>query len=399
MFSIKRFVILSLIVVFLGVSFFFGFLYGQQKSSAPAAPPQVKVEVQLPGLEGVDFRLLTEVWDLIQKNYLKKPVPEKKLFYGALAGSVASLEDPYSVFLEPKTAEKFTQELSGSFEGIGAEIGIRNDNLVIIAPLLDTPAEKAGLRAGDRILVIEKSDTAGMPLDQAVNLIRGPKGTEVKLLINRNGFAKPKEFVIVRDTIKIRSVKWEMKDKKIAYIKLSYFNEDTTNDFNQVVREILLQNPRAVILDLRNNPGGFLNVAVEVAGEWIEKKTAVIERFSDQRQEEFKTEGLARLQNIKTIILVNPGSASGAEIVAGALQDYGKAILVGEKTFGKGSIQDLKQLRDGSAVKLTVGEWLTPKGRQINEKGIAPDIEIKLTEEDYSADRDPQLDRALEILK
>lgn len=345
----------------------------------------------------IDFNLFWKVWDLVKKEYVRQPVVDTKLFYGALSGIVSALEDPYSIFLDPDMAKKFQQELEGAFEGIGAELGIKNKQLTVIAPLPGTPAERAGLKAGDKILAIDGKDTSGMALDYAVSIIRGPKGTEVALTIWREGWEKPEEIKIIRDRIELTSVKWEMKDQ-IAYLEINHFNEDTSERVNRAINEILVKNPKGLILDLRNNPGGFLNTAVEIGGEWIENGVIVIEQLQDGRRKEHKSSGLARLQNLKTVVLVNEGSASASEILAGALQDYGKAILVGKKTFGKGSVQNLEMLSDGSAVKITVAEWLTPKGRLIEGEGITPDEEVDLTAEDYEADRDPQLDRAIKIL-
>jgi len=345
----------------------------------------------------IDFDLFWEVWNLVKKEYVHQPVQDTKLFYGALAGIVYALEDPYSTFFDPQMAKKFQEELQGSFEGIGAELGIKDKQLTIIAPLPETPAAQAGLKSGDKILAIGGKDTNGMALDYAVSLIRGPKGTEVTLAIWREDWEKPKDFKIKRDKIELVSVKWEMKGD-IGYIEINHFNEDTNARFNQAVNEIITKNPKGLILDLRNNPGGFLETAVDVAGEWIENNLVVIEQAEDGRKDELKSKGSARLQNLETVVLVNEGSASASEIVAGALQDYAKAVLVGKKTFGKGSVQSLETLRDGSAIKITVAEWLTPKGRLINKEGIKPDIEVDLTEEDYSASRDPQLDKAIELL-
>lgn len=345
----------------------------------------------------VNFDLFWQVWDLVKKNYVHQPVADTKLFYGALSGIVSAVEDPYTVFFDPDTAKKFQQELEGAFEGIGAELGIKNKQLTIIAPLSGTPAERAGLKAGDAILAIGDKDTAGMALDYAVSLIRGAKGTEVNLTIWREGWEKPEDFKIVRDRIEVASVKWEMKND-IAYIEINHFNEDTTRRFNQAIAEILPKNTKGVILDLRNNPGGFLDGAVDIAGEWIENDVIVTEQIDDGQKNEERSDGLARLQNLKTVVLVNEGSASASEIVAGALQDYAKATIVGKKTFGKGSVQNLESLPDGSAVKITVAEWLTPKGRHIDKEGITPDVEVDLTEEDYNANRDPQLDKAIELI-
>ena len=346
----------------------------------------------------VDFNLFWQVWNLAKKDYVHQPVQDTKLFYGALSGMISSLGDPYSVFFDPKTAADFNQELSGSFEGIGAELGIKNKQLTVIAPLSGTPAEKAGLKAGDNILAIDGKDTTDMSLDSAVSLIRGKKGTDVTLTVWRTGWDKSQDFKITRDQIDVPSVKWEMK-KDIAYIQITNFNEDTSARFNQAVSELIAKDPKGLILDLRNNPGGFLDKAVDVAGEWILNDVVVSEQSDDGQKNDERSSGLARLENLKTVVLVNEGSASASEIVAGALQDYGKATLVGEKTFGKGSVQNLEPLPDGSAVKITVAEWLTPKGRHIDKEGIAPDIEVKLTEDDYNANRDPQMDKALELLK
>jgi carboxyl-terminal processing protease len=345
----------------------------------------------------INFNLFWDVWNVAKNDYVHQPVRDTELFYGALAGIISSLGDPYSVFFDPETAADFKQELEGTFSGIGAELGIKKNQLAIIAPLPDTPAERAGLKAGDQILAIDGRDTTDMALDYAVSIIRGEKGTDVTLSVWREGWDKMKDFKITRDKIEVASVKWEMK-KDIAYIEINHFNEDTSRRFNQAVMDLLAKTPKGIILDLRNNPGGFLNTAVEIAGEWILNDVVVIEQKDDGKKNEERSEGLARLQNLKTVVLVNQGSASASEIVAGALQDYGKATLVGEKTFGKGSVQNLEPLPDGSAVKITVAEWLTPKGRLIDKEGIVPDIEISLTEEDYSADRDPQLDKAIEII-
>lgn len=347
----------------------------------------------------VKFNLFWEVWDLVQKKYLRKPVSETKMFYGALEGLIASLEDPYSVFLNPEMTRKFTQELSGSFEGIGAEIGIKDNQVTIIAPLIGTPAEKAGLKAGDKIYAINETDTAGIALDYAVSLIRGPKGTKVILKIGREEEPQPLEIAITRATIKIESVEWEMKAPEIAYLKISHFNEKTREDFDRAVGEILTFKPKGLILDLRNNPGGFLDTAVYVVSDWIKEGVVVKERFSQDKSRDHYSLGQARFKDLKTVVLINQGSASGSEIVAGALQDYRLVTLVGEKSFGKGSVQDLEELKDGSALKLTVAEWLTPQGRLIEKEGIEPDIVVEMKKEDWEADRDPQMERAMELLR
>ncbi len=420
---VKLFIVSTIIISLLVLTFLVGFGYGNKdlKIRKQISSGKVLNEQELPEYLGkdVDFKEFWQIWEYVKENYVKSDVPETQLFYGALAGIVASLRDPYSVFLNPEISKKFEEELSGSFEGIGAEIGIKEEELAIIAPLPGTPADKAGLRAGDKVLAIDGLDTAGMALEYAVNKIRGPKGSQVTLSILSNGDEKPREVTITRDKIEIDSVRFIRKEKDtetgnyqtekekefvlmddgVAYLELLYFNENTLADWNKSVEEIIAANPKGIILDLRNNPGGFLQTAIEIAGEWIDGKTVVMERLRSGTKIEHKARRKARFEGIPTVVLVNRGSASGSEIVAGALQDYGAAVIVGETTFGKGSVQDYKEFKDGSAVKLTIAEWLTPKGKNINEEGIKPTIEVKMTREDYDSNRDPQLDRALEILK
>ncbi len=347
----------------------------------------------------INFNLYWDTLESIKSKHINQPINEVKLFYGSLIGMVAALEDPYSVFFPPQNAKEFSQELSGEFQGIGAEVGIKKDQLTIIAPLEDSPAERSGLKASDSILAIDGVDTTGMALDVAVSKIRGPKGTIVKLIIMREGFSKPQEFSISRDKIIIKTVRSQFYEgNKIAYIKISQFNEDTLGDFSRIVTNVLNAGAKKIILDLRNNPGGFLDSAVNVAGEWVRDEVIVIERFASGEERVYKSTARGRFKDLPTVILVNGGSASGSEIVAGAMQDFGKAKLVGEKTFGKGSVQDYSPLRDGSGLKLTIAEWLTPKRRSINKVGIPPDIEIKPSDKNIADGRDIQLDKALELL-
>lgn len=401
-----------LLVVF---SFFGGYFSGIQVRLKPDfsrisnrganAESNTRTEVQRQNrqeenIRKIDFSLFWDVWDLVKNNYVEKEIDDKKLFYGAISGVVASLNDPYSVFLEPETAQKFQQELMGELEGIGAEIGLRDDVITIIAPLPGSPAKRAGVLSGDKILSIDGADTLAMSLDYAVSLIRGPKGTKVKLLLLHNGEREGREYVITRDTIKIVSVEWEEKVSDIAYIELKYFNQDTLSSFNKVAREILAKKPKGIILDLRNNPGGLLVTAIEISAEWVGKnEIIVIEKMRDKKFVGHKAEdSRARFKGIPTVVLINKGSASGSEIVAGALQDYKLATIIGETSFGKGSVQDLRQLRDGSSLKLTIAKWLTPGGREIEKQGIKPDIEIKMTSQDSEEEKDLQLEKALELL-
>ncbi len=399
------FVILFLIVV----SFFVGAYMSQR--SAVIRELTIKEGVYLGEVIGkyskekrmltndIDFDLFWDVWDTLKKDYVDKgELNEKEMFYGSLKGLVNSLDDPYTVFMDPKKSKEFDEDLAGSFEGIGAEIGIRDDILTIIAPLDGMPAQIAGLKAGDKVLAIDGESTAGITIDEAVKTIRGHKGTEVILMISRKGEDEFKEITIKRGVITVKSIKTELREDKIFVIKISNFNNDTESLFNKAVREVLSNDPKGVILDLRNNPGGYLDTAIEVASEWIDKDIIASEQFGDNSKENYLSRGRSRLKDYQTVVLVNEGSASASEIVAGALQDHGKAKVVGKKTFGKGSVQGLRDFRDGSSVKITVAKWLTPNGLCINDEGISPDVEIEYTVEDFKEDRDTQMNKAIELL-
>lgn len=400
--------IIGLVVLLVGV-FTGGYALGRQRGLQAGLGAGAVLDKAMPPpaylSRDVDFKLFWDVWSTLQQKYVDRPVADTKLFYGALQGLVAGVGDPYTTFFDPQTAKEFNQELSGSFEGIGAEIGIRNNQIVVIAPLADTPAERAGLKAGDAILVIDGRDTAGLALDAAVAAIRGPQGTAVKLLLRRATVAQPFEVAIVREKIAIQSVEFSMKatpgseKPDIAYIKISHFNEDTVGAFNIVVDQALRQSPRGLILDLRNNPGGFLETAVEVASHWVSNGPIVTQQSGSGENAPYQAQGKASFKGLKTVVLVNAGSASASEIVAGALQDYGVATLVGEKTFGKGSVQELQELPDGSALKVTIAKWLTPQGRSINGAGITPDVEVKVDQTSLPPGDDPELARGLELLK
>lgn len=350
--------------------------------------------------QDVDFRQFWNLWQLLKQKYYRQPLEDKQLFYGAMNGLAAAAADPYTMYFEPKLAEDFQQSLSGKFEGIGAELGLKDDQLQIIAPLPDTPAERAGIMAGDYIVKIDGKDTAGMSVERAVSIIRGKKGTSVTLTVFRPSEPKkaPFDVSIIRDEIQVKSVNLKMLDGGIAKIEVTHFNEDTQAGFDQAVAQALNQKAKGIILDLRNNPGGFLDTSLAMAGEWVGDQVVVKERRQGTIFEQLRGTGKGRLANLPTVVLVNQGSASASEIVSGALQDYKKATLVGTKTYGKGSVQDYQNFNDGSGVKITIAEWLTPNERTINKTGLEPDVKVERTAEDYEKQRDPQLDKALEIL-
>jgi len=347
----------------------------------------------------VDFGLFWKTWEALEKKYDGKVDPQKML-YGAISGMVKSLDDPYTVFLTPDEAKKFEEDLNGTFSGIGAEIGIKKERLTVIAPLPNSPAAKAGLKAGDLINKIGDEGTAGMAIDVAINKIRGQEGTEVKLLVEKGG--KEQELLIKREKIEVKSVKYSI-DKDILKITISRFDESTTKLIKEAEQEGIAKNVKGVIIDLRNDPGGYLDASIEVGSEFIEKGVIVTEKEEKTgKSESFKASGLGKMTNAgkyPIIVLVNNGSASASEILAGAIRDNGRGRLVGEKTFGKGSVQEIQKLPDGSQLKVTVAHWYTPKGVNISKEGLLPDIEIKLSDDDFNNSRDPQLEKAVELLK
>lgn len=406
--NLKKFVPGMLLAAVLFATFWGGFYAGRGESAAAgknsrilAYSEEAKNAASAVNPDDVfDFNLYWEVWDSLKQNHVdKNMIKDKELFYGSLTGLAQSLDDPYTVFMNPEASQEFAADLAGTFEGIGAEVGMRNDIVTIIAPLDGMPAQKAGLRAGDKVYAINGESTIGLTVDQAVKKIRGEKGTQVTLTILRGTGEKALDITITRDVIFVKSVKTEMRKDGIFVIKVSNFNDDTLNLFNAAVNEVLVKNPKGIILDLRNNPGGYLETSVALASEWIEAGPIVAEQFGENKRNEYFSNGRARLKNFPTIVLVNGGSASASEIVAGALRDYKKATLVGEQTYGKGSVQTLQTLSDGSALKITIAKWLTPAGDFINEKGIAPEVEVKLGQTDIDKNIDPQMNKALELLK
>ncbi|MCK5413431.1 MAG: S41 family peptidase [Candidatus Pacebacteria bacterium] len=347
--------------------------------------------------ENVDISVFWETLGVIEDKYALGPLDYEDMVYGATSGMVDSLQDPYTIFLSPSDKEEFDRDMEGEFEGIGAEIGIRDEFLTIIAPLKDSPAEKAGLLPGDKVLKIDETEAIGIDIMEAVNLIRGEKGTRVVLIVRREGLGDLKEIEITRDTIKPDTVEWKIIDNNIAYIEVSQFRGDTVREFDNSINDIIIKEPKGMIIDLRNNPGGYVSTLNSMASRFLDRGDVIfIEDFGDEKKE-YKATGGKKFAGIPIVILINEGSASASEIFAGALQEKGIAKLVGETTFGKGLVQEVEELRDGSAIKVTIAKWLTPNGVDINKSGIDPDIEVELSFEDYVNERDPQLERALEL--
>jgi carboxyl-terminal processing protease len=386
--KLKKILISIFLIFVISVSFGFGFYFG--KLRCKVCPP-----------EEIDFSLFWEAYDKIKENFVdKEKIDVQKIIYGAISGMVKSLGDPYTSFFSPEESKEFEESVKGVFEGVGMEIGIKNEKLTVISPLEGTPAKRAGILAEDEILKIDDKSTEGMNVDEAASLIRGPKGTKVKITIFRKGWQEPKEIELVRELIKIPTLKWEIKEGDIAYIKIyQFFSERTEPDFAKAASEILKSPAKKIILDLRDNPGGALDQVIDVSGWFLERGKVVVIEDDGKEKEKFYSPGPGRLSTFPTVVLINKGSASGAEILAGALRDNRGIILIGENSFGKGSVQKPFTLSDNSTLKITISKWLTPKEESISDVGLKPDIEIKMTEEDYEKGFDPQLEKAIEIIK
>jgi len=335
---------------------------------------------------------------LIQQDYYGELPTEAEMTYGAIRGAVKTLDDPYTAFIEPETAAIRREDQSGAFEGIGAYVSTEGGRPFIVSTFEDQPAEKAGLRRGDIILQIDDTSTENMSMYDAVALIRGPAGTSVRLTIFREG-QEPFEVEVTRARIDIPVVESEMREDGIAYVQLFDFSTDASLKLNETIQEMLAQDAQGLVLDLRGNPGGWLHEAVLTAGLFLpEDELVLIERLKDGTERPFRTSEEPTVPDIPMVVLVDGGSASASEIVAGALQDYGRATLIGEKTFGKGSVQIPHELSNGAELRVTIARWFTPNDRAIHGEGLEPDITVELSAEDLDAELDPQLDRAVQYL-
>lgn len=336
----------------------------------------------VPAGSGGGLEVVQEAWDIIYRDYVDRDHLEPhELSRGAIEGMIEALDDPYSSYLEPETYEIGLSGLEGEIEGIGAQVGMKEEKLTIISPIPDSPADQAGLKPDDVVLEIEGESTAGMSLVEAVLKIRGPKGTTVTLLIQHKDEAEPVEVSIVRATIELSSVMVEMTGD-IARIRITHFSKRTATELEAKLPEIEQAKARAVILDLRGNPGGILETVIQVASQFL--KEGVVLKVVDNQGEQtvFEVKPKEVVNELPMVVLVNEFSASGSEVLAGALQDYGRAVIAGSKTFGKGSVNAIHQLEDGSALYITVARWLTPNGRPIEGKGIEPDYELELEGEE-----------------
>jgi carboxyl-terminal processing protease len=328
-----------------------------------------------------DLKVFTDVIGLIQKDYVEE-TKSKDLVYGAIKGMLETL-DPHSAFMPPNMYKEMQEETKGRFEGLGIEITVKDGILTVVSPIEGTPAYRAGVLAGDQIVKIDGEPTKNLTLVDSVKRLRGPRGTKVTITIMREGLTKPKDFTLVRDVIPVRSVRYELLEKNYGYIRISQFQEKTDGEFEKAMKALEEESKGALmglVLDLRNNPGGLLDQAVKISDRFIESGLIVsVEGRKEDQKMKFYAHPDGNVSRYPLVVLVNGGSASGAEIVAGALQDHGRGVLVGTQTFGKGSVQTIIPLKDGSGLRLTTARYYTPNGRSIQAKGIVPDIIVKLS--------------------
>lgn len=348
-------------------------------------------------LNNKDFQLFWDAYTRLKETYLGTVDPQKYL-YDAIAGGYSSVGDPYTVFLPPDLSAEFSRELSGELEGIGIKIGMLDGYPAVIAPLEGSPAQKAGLKPKDLILKVDDTETQGLALDLVVAKIRGKEGTTVKLEVVRQDESKPRTFEITRAKLSVKTVEVSYLDD-VALLTINEFGLDTKGEYEKAVKEITDKNISKIVLDLRNNPGGLLDGPIDVANELFPQDTTIVIEESKTGRNEMKTNGMGSLKQTKLAVLVNGGTASSAEILAGAVKDHNRGKIIGEKTFGKGTVQELGELRSGSSAKITVAKWLTPNGSSIDKNGITPDIEMKEPDNILFDTNDPLVQRAIQELK
>jgi len=365
-----------------------------QEEQAPTQVFQAMTDEELEEL----FQPFWESWDLLHENYVDQPLDDLALMRGAISGMLAATGDKHTSYMNPEQFEQANAEMSGEeYTGIGAWVNTTGEYIEVVSPMKNSPAEKAGLKAKDVVIAIDGEDMTGIPGDLALQKILGPAGEAVTLTIRRG--EEILEFTIVREKITVPAVEYEMLEDDIAYIALNTFNELSTKQMRDALKELLPQNPKGLIFDLRNNGGGFLVTAIEITSEFISDGIVMYEEYGDGSRESYNAQPGGLATEIPLVVLINEGTASASEITAGAIQDYGRGTLIGVTSYGKGSVQNwiaLKTERGG--VRITIARWLTPNGNQINEVGLTPDIEVPYTQEDVDADRDPQLDAAIDFL-
>ena len=391
--------IVLLTVIFFSLGIYIGF-HNQPKPEIDKVT--TLSDKNTPSNIDADFAPFWKAWNTINEKYPNADkTTDQERVYGAISGLVGSLNDPYSTFFNPDETKMFTDDIQGSFGGIGMEVGIKDKVLTVIAPLKDTPAYKAGIKPGDKILKIDDKVTTNLSVEEAIKLIRGDKGTTVTLTIFREGDKQPREVKVVRDVINAPTLDTELRKDGIFVIKLYSFSANSADLFRGAMKKFYDSGSDRLLLDLRGNPGGYLDAAVDMASWFLPAgKTVVIEDYGNNaKQNKYRSEGYNIFTDkLKFVILIDSGSASASEILSGAMQDYGKAKLVGAQSYGKGSVQEVVNITPDTILKITVAKWLTPKGNSISEKGLTPDFPVELTQKNADANQDPQLDKAVELL-
>lgn len=388
------------IMTLLSVLFVSGAFLGGFGTSRQMFPPPPLPDGGAPSEWKSNFPVFWEAWYYVQRDFYKPPLESSPLVYGAIGGMVEALGDPHTAFVDAKRAAITRTDLQGSFEGIGATIEMREGRLTIVAPIKGTPADKAGLLPGDIVLQVDDTIIQNMDIMQAISLIRGPKGTQVTLKIQR---AKQAPFTvsIVRDTIRVPFVESRIiEGTTLAYIRLNDFGASAPEEMRAALRTLMAHRPTGLIFDLRRDPGGYLNVAVDIASQFLKPgQTVLIEKMKTGAPREFKAVRGGLATDIPMVLLIDKGSASASEIVAAALKDHKRAMLIGTKTFGKGSVQNVHALSDQSELRVTIAHFFSPNHLEIDDIGVAPDIEVQVTDDDLANKRDPQLDRAIQFLQ
>ena len=392
--------LIGLVVV--GSAFAAGYSFGER--SVPVLLPS-RVGDSLP--PDIDVSPLWKAWRILDEKFIStgtstKAANNEEKLWGAIGGVAGAYDDPYTAFFPPADKEIFDSQISGNFSGVGMEIGIKDGLLTVIAPLKNTPAERAGIKTGDHILQIDNKATNGLPVDRAVQLIRGPEGSTVSLTILRDGAEEPFEVAITRANIQIPTIDTKLRDDGVFVISLYSFTGNSPDLFRNALREFILSNSDKLIVDLRGNPGGYLEAAVEMASWFLPQGRVVVTEDYGGKEKNIvhRSRGYDVFnENLKMVLLINGGSASASEILAGALSEHGAATLVGEKSFGKGSVQELVDITETTSLKVTVARWLTPQGNSFSERGIEPDVQVAMTAADVEKGVDPQLEKAAELLK